>query len=231
MKVMVTDMMIRTSIEREVSDMHTGSEYGLWTLVILNSAIFIIFAFSFVKPKSVTDWRPLGGFSAFILALFTEMYGFPLTIYFFSGWLSDKFPGLDIFSHNNGHLWNVFLDSKINPHFHPIHILSNLFIVAGFIMLSSAWKVLHAAQKDESLATTGLYSRIRHPQYVGFVAIMFGFLLMWPTLLTLVMFPILLYMYHRLGVSEEKQMINDFGEQYLEYKKRVPAYLPLWKNI
>jgi len=211
--------------------MHGESGYGLWTLVILNSAIFIIFAFSFTKPKSTTDWRSLGAFSAFILALFTEMYGFPLTIYFLSGWLSEKFPGLNIFSHENGHLWSQFLDSNIDPHFHPIHIAANLFIVFGFVLLSSGWKVLHKAQTDHALATTGLYAKIRHPQYVGFVAIMFGFLVMWPTLLTLIMFPILLYMYHYLGKKEEQQMINEFGEQYLKYKKSVPAYIPKWASI
>jgi protein-S-isoprenylcysteine O-methyltransferase Ste14 len=203
-----------------------GSGYGLWTLVILNSAIFIIFAFSFTKPKSKTDWRSLGGFSAFILALFTEMYGFPLTIYFLSGWLSEKFPGLNIFSHDSGHLWAAFLDTKVDPHFHPIHIAANIFIVLGFILLSSAWKVLHAAQKNHRLATTGLYSYVRHPQYVGFVSIMFGFLLMWPTLLTLMMFPILLAMYYFLGKREEQDMIDEFGQAYIDYKITVNAYLP-----
>lgn len=205
--------------------------YGLWFLVILNSAIFIIFAFSFTKPKSKTDWRSLGAFSAFILALFTEMYGFPLTLYFMSGWLSEKFPALDIFSHNNGHIWATILDTKIDPHFHPIHIASNVLIVLGFVLLSSGWKVLHQAQKNRTLATTGLYSKIRHPQYVGFVAIMFGFLLMWPTVLTIAMFPVLLYMYHRLGVREEKDMIKEFGQQYLDYKAKVPAYIPRWSSL
>ncbi|MBK24574.1 MAG: isoprenylcysteine carboxyl methyltransferase [Halobacteriovorax sp.] len=211
--------------------MHGESGYGLWTLVVLNSAIFIIFAFSFVKPKSATDWRSLGAFSAFILALFTEMYGFPLTIYFLSGWLSKKFPGLNIFSHENGHIWNAFLDSKIDPHFHPIHIAANVFIVFGFVMLSRGWKVLHTAQKNHTLATTGLYAKVRHPQYIGFIAIMFGFLLMWPTLLTLAMFPVLLVMYNYLGKSEEKKMIEEFGEHYLDYKRKVPAYIPKWKDL
>lgn len=206
--------------------MHGESSYGLWTLVIINSAIFIIFAFSFTKPKNVKDWRSLGAFSAFILALFTEMYGFPLTIYLLSGWLSEKFPSLNIFSHQNGHLWSAFLDSKIDPHFHPVHIAANLFIIVGFVMLSSAWKVLHAAQKSQTLATTGLYSKVRHPQYIGFVSIMFGFLLMWPTLLTLIMFPILLLMYHQLGKSEEKAMIKEFGKKYENYKLNIPAYIP-----
>ena len=207
------------------------SGYGLWMLVILNSAIFIIFAFSFAKPKSKTDWRSLGAFSAFILALFTELYGFPLTSYFLSGWLGEKFPGLNLFSHNSGHIWSTLLGSEIDPHFHPIHIAANILIVLGFWVLSSAWKILHAAQQNHQLATTGIYSKIRHPQYIGFVAIMLGFLLMWPTLLTIIMFPILLYMYYRLAKKEERDMEVEFGQEYRQYLKQTPRFIPRFKEV
>ena len=173
--------------------------YGLWGLVIINSAIFIMFAYSFFKPQTSRDWRSFGAFSAFLIALFTEMYGFPLTIYFLSGWLQRRYPNIDWFSHDAGHLLEELFGWKSNPHFGPFHVLSFLFIGGGFILLSAAWKVLYEAQKGRSLATTGPYSYVRHPQYVGFVLIMFGFLLQWPTILTLAMFPVLVWMYARLA--------------------------------
>jgi hypothetical protein len=108
--------------------MEEASAYGLWSLVIINSLVFIIFAFSFAKPQTKRDWRSFSAFSAFIVALFVEMYGFPLTIYLISGWLVRRYPGLDPFSHDAGHLWNTLLGSKINPHFDPLHIFSNVLI-------------------------------------------------------------------------------------------------------
>jgi methanethiol S-methyltransferase len=200
--------------------------YGLWSLVIINSLVFIIFAFSFAKPRSKRDWRSFGAFSAFLVALFTEMYGFPLTIYLLSGWLSSRFPGVDWFSHDAGHLLEEMFGWRSNPHFGPFHLLSQAFIVAGFWLLASAWRVLYAAQKEHRLATTGAYARIRHPQYVGFVLIMFGFLLQWPTLVTLVMFPILVLMYAKLGRMEEAEIRAQFGEAYDRYAARTPRYIP-----
>jgi protein-S-isoprenylcysteine O-methyltransferase Ste14 len=204
--------------------------YGLWTLVVLNSLVFIIFALSFAKPQSSRDWRSFGAFSAFIVALFTEMYGFPLTIYLLSGWLTTRFQGVDFLSHDAGHLLEVMFGWKSNPHFGPFHLLSTAFIFAGFIILAKAWKVLYEAQRAHSLATKGLYARMRHPQYAGFVLIMFGFLLQWPTLVTLAMFPVLVTMYALLARREEAEMEREFGAAYRTYAAGTPRFFPCFSG-
>ncbi|OGN43938.1 MAG: isoprenylcysteine carboxyl methyltransferase [Caulobacterales bacterium RIFCSPHIGHO2_01_FULL_70_19] len=204
----------------------TPQAYGLWSLVIVNSVLFIFFALSFFKPRTSLDWRAFGAFSAFIVALFTEMYGFPLTIYLLSGWLQTRFPGVNWLSHDAGHLLEMTIGWKANPHFGPFHILSFIFIGLGFWLISTAWSVLYRAQKEGVLASTGPYSRMRHPQYVGFVLVMFGFLLQWPTLLTLIMFPILVVTYWRLALAEEKAVLAEFGDAYRRYKAVTPAFLP-----
>lgn len=206
--------------------MHGESAYGLWPLVIINSAIFILFAFSFIKPKTSTDWRSVGAFSAFVIALFTEMYGFPLTIYFLSGWLADNYPGVDFLSHDNGHLLHTILGFDGNPHWDPLHIASNVLIVLGFFLLASAWNTLHRGQQAGSLAITGWYAHCRHPQYIAFILIMFGFLLQWPTIPTVVLFPVLVVVYVRLARHEERLAIQEFGDAYRHYMESTPAWIP-----
>ena len=171
-------------------------------------------------------WRSFGAFSAFIVALFTEMYGFPLTVYLLSGWLGSRFPGIDFMSHDAGHLLEVMFGWGSNPHFRPFHILSSVLIFGGFVLLAKAWTVLYQAQKNHRLATGGPYARIRHPQYVGFVAILLGFLFQWPTILTVVMFPILVLMYARLAIVEEREMVQQFGDEYTRYAARTPRFIP-----
>ena len=209
---------------------HTTA-YGIWPLVIINSLLFIAFAFSFTRPKTKRDWRSFGAFSAFVVALFVEMYGFPLTIYLLSGWLAARYPGIDLFSHESGHLWHTLLGWKVDPHVDPLHILSNVLIFGGFLLLASAWKVLYAAQRQHRLATTGPYARVRHPQYGAFVLILFGFLLQWPTLPTLVMFPVLVVMYVRLARSEERDALAEHGEAYTLYAAQTPAFLPRLRQV
>ena len=208
-----------------------SSSYGLWFLVFFNSALFIMFAFSFFKPKTKRDWRSFGAFSAFLVALFTEMYGFPLTIYLLSGWLQSRYPGIDWLAHDSGHLLEMLFGWRGNPHFGPFHLLSFALIGGGFILISSAWRVLYEAQHQHVLAMTGPYARIRHPQYVGFVLVLLGFLVQWPTLLTLAMFPVLVWMYVRLARSEERDAMAEFGEQYTRYAEHIPAFIPQFSGV
>lgn len=206
------------------------NSYGLWSLVIINSLIFIIFAFSFTKPKTSRDWRSFGTFSAFIIALFTEMYGFPLTIYLLSGWLAAKFPGINFFTHNSGHLLEDMFGWGGDPHFGPFHIVSYILIGYGFILLANSWQVLYKAQKSHTLATTGPYARMRHPQYAGFILVMLGFLFQWPTILTLLMFPVLVWMYTRLAKLEEADAKREFGQAWDTYARQTPAFIPRFKS-
>ena len=165
---------------------HDAPAYGLWILVVLNSAVFIFFAFSFFKPKTSRDWRSFGAFSAFLVALFAEMYGFPLTIYLLSGWLQSRYPNVDWFSHDAGHLLEMLFGWRVNPHAGPFHILSFVLIGGGFL----------------------------------------GFLFQWPTLLTLLMFPVLVGMYVHLAHVEEAEERRVFGAEYDQYAAMVPAWFP-----
>ena len=205
-------------------------DYGLWMLVAVNSLVFIAFAFGFSRPRIARDWRSFGAFSAFIVALFTEMYGFPLTLYFLSGWLQSRYPHLDVFSHEAGHLWQTIFGVSGDPHFAWLHVVSNGLILASLALLGVSWWLLYRARRRNALATTGPYALVRHPQYVAFLAIMFAFLLQWPTILTLAMFPVLVWMYLRLARKEEQDALREFGAQYAAYADRVPAFFPGWHS-
>ena len=200
------------------------SGYGLWGLVIINVALFVGFGISFFHPGSRRDWKVMGGFSAFIVALFAEMYGFPLTIYLLSAVVGDKI-GVDL-THDGGHLWSELIGWKGDPHVSPFHLLSYAFIGGGFWAVSAGWKHLLAAVKEHKLATTGPYEYVRHPQYAGFLAIMVGFLLQWPTIPTLVMFPVLVLVYRRLAINEERSVRAEFGADWDAYASVTPRFLP-----
>ncbi|KKQ29863.1 MAG: isoprenylcysteine carboxyl methyltransferase [Candidatus Levybacteria bacterium RIFCSPLOWO2_12_FULL_37_14] len=203
--------------------------YGNWFVVVIISGLFLWFVYDAFKPKNKIDWRSFGAFSAFIIALFTEMYGFPLTIYLLSSWLGNRFPQIN-FSHNSGHLWEDLLGNTADPHFSILHILSYVLIVGGLILISVSWKVLFQATKQHVIAKTGPYKYIRHPQYAGFIIIILGFLMQWPTLLALIMAPILTIMYIRLARKEEGEVLQKYP-QYKDYLKNTPAFLPTIKIL
>jgi len=200
--------------------------YGLWTLVVVNALVFVVFALSFVRPRTALEWRSFGGFSAFVVALFAEMYGIPLTLYVISGWLQTKYPELDLLVHDAGHLWQTIFGLKGPAHVSALHLASNVVMVGGFALIVLAWRALRAAQSNGHIAAQGPYAVIRHPQYLGFILILVGLLLQWPTILTLAMFPVLVWMYARLARTEEQEMQARFGETYVHSVAGKARFVP-----
>src|SRR4030066_543490 len=123
-----------------------GYAYGFWSIVFFNTLLVLFFILSFIKPKKKLEWRSMSAFIGFIIALFTEMYGFPLTIYLLSSWFGNRFPQIN-FSHNSGHLWEDLLGNTGDPHFSLLHISSYVLIIGGLILISVSWKVLYRAAK------------------------------------------------------------------------------------
>lgn len=199
------------------------SAYGLWYSVLINIIIFWLFAYSAFKPSTKRDWRSLGAFTAFIIALFTEMFGYPLTIYLLTSVLGNKYPVLDPFTHANGHLWvALFGGSPIA--YYILHPLSNVLIFTGLIIITVGWRKVHSGNGE--LVTDGIYKFIRHPQYSGFILMILGFLIQWPTIVTLIMAPVLLLMYIKLARREERELIKLFGIDYINYMHQVSRFFP-----
>ncbi len=197
--------------------------YGFWSLVLVNAGLFIFFILSFMAPVKQREWRSMSVTIAFFVALFTEMYGFPLTIYILTGILGSKYPALNPFSHASGHLWVVFFGGG-GLMLSVIHLISNLLVIIGFALMWKGWKMVHRAKGE--LVTGGLYKYVRHPQYSGLFLVMIGMLIQWPTIITALMFPVLVYVYYRLSKREENEVLKVFGDEYRRYVKMTPMFIP-----
>ncbi|MGM0366385.1 MAG: methyltransferase family protein [Actinomycetota bacterium] len=199
-------------------------DYGLWPLVIIHISIFVFFIFSFLLPKNKKkyEWRSLGVFTGFIVALFFEMYGFPLTIYFLSPLLINKLGINDPFSHLKGHLWGTLLGLP-NWAGALICLLGSLVMAGGIWVIVAGWRKIHRA--DNLLVTDGIYGYIRHPQYLGIFFVTTGAMIQWPTIITVLMWPVLIFFYIALSKREEKEMERIFGLSYVEYRSNVPAFM------
>jgi protein-S-isoprenylcysteine O-methyltransferase Ste14 len=196
-------------------------EYGLWPLVLFHVALFIFFALSFLRPRRRREWRSMGAFAAFVVALYTEMYGFPLTIYLLTTWLG-RFPVAAPFAHASGNLWASLALGGWGAGF--LMTLGGLVILLGMIVMGQGWQAIH--QAHGGLVTGGIYGKVRHPQYAGLALVILGALIQWPTLLTLAMAPVLLASYVRLARREERDLEARFGKAYRTYRGRVPMFMP-----
>jgi protein-S-isoprenylcysteine O-methyltransferase Ste14 len=202
----------------------------LW-LAVINTLVLLIFALSFARPRHRRDWRSWGVFPAFIVALFTEMYGFPLTIYLLSGWLANRYPDIDPFAYSAGQLWHTLFGLTGAALRYSVHLLGYVLVAGGFILIAYARRILYEAQRNPQLTHAGPYAYVRHPQYVGFMLVMLGLLLTWPALSTLIMFPILTIIYVRLARSEEWEALAEFGDEYRRYMATTPAFFPRLNRV
>lgn len=200
--------------------------YGLWSLVALNALFFLFFILSFLAPVRRREWRSFGVTTAFVVALFTEMYGFPLTIYILTAVLGNRYPALNPFSHASGHLWVTLLGGGATM-MTVIHLLSNGLMLTGLIIMGAGWWKIYRARGG--LVMNGLYRWVRHPQYTGLFLITIGLLIQWPTIVTLLTFPVLIAMYVRLARREEHEMEALFGGKYRLYRAFTPAFFP-WRR-
>ncbi len=197
--------------------------YGMWVIAIFNVGLFLFFILTFLVPKGKAEWRSLGVVTAFLVALFSEMYGYPLTIYLLSGWLGDAYPVLQPYNHKFGHLWVVVFGGSTTAWVLVMGI-SLVFMVAGYTLMSKGWRLVHSA--EGMVVSSGVYSYVRHPQYTGLFLLIIGFLIQWPTLLTVIMAPVLLYAYKRLALSEERHMLKISNDDYGDYIKDKPMFFP-----
>lgn len=203
--------------------MHGTYDYGLWTVVLINILIFGAFVLGFLRPKRKYEWRSMGVFVGFIVALFTEMYGFPLTIYVLISLFGTRFSSINPFVHVKGHLLGTLLGLPDVAKLLICQIGSVLMLI-GLIIMGKGWWRIHHAQGQ--LVTDGIYAALRHPQYFGLFLLSIGMLIQWPTILTLVMWPILTIVYYKLAKREEKECEMRFGQVYQLYKQEVPAFFP-----
>ncbi|MFQ5867329.1 MAG: methyltransferase family protein [bacterium] len=196
-------------------------EYSRWAVAIFMVLFFTIFAISFFMPTKKREWRNLGIFEAFIVDLYAEMYGFPLTIYVLSSVFGINIP----FLHIKGHLWASLLNLGDIAGL-VICQTGSLLMLTGLVIMGVGWRKIYKAMRENQLVTDGLYKYIRHPQYSGLILITTGMLIQWPTILTILMWPILLLAYWHLAKVEEREMEKRFGQQYLNYKRETGMFFP-----
>lgn len=206
-----------------------GGLGGQWFLAVLMIVLVSWFVFRYLIPRSWKEWRAAGILQAFIIALYAEMYGFPLTIYILTAYFGVDIPWL----HMRGHLWSSLLGlGDIGAMLEMI--LGYAVIFVGIGLLAAGWRQVYKAQKENKLVTGGLYQYVRHPQYTGIFIAVIGQLIHWPTVLTLILAPLIVLLYWRLAVKEERHMLEKFGAEYSAYAANTPRFIPItssWRSL
>jgi hypothetical protein len=204
--------------------LHEWEWVELWPYAIPEIVIASWILYYFLAPTSWRDWTGAGLVQAFIIALYAEMYGFPLTIYTLTSFLHLDIPLV----HNSGHLWVTLLGYGESGDAVEMAI-GYAFVIAGLILLIRGWMRIYYS--PDRLVTDGVYGVVRHPQYLAIFIAIFGQLVHWPTIPTLVLAPVIIFAYARLARREEARMVAKFGSKYLEYRRQVPMFVPGWDSI
>lgn len=202
---------------------------GMWPFAIIMIVVVSWVVYRYLAPKGWREWSRAGLLQAFIIALYAEMYGFPLTIYLLTAFFRIDIP----WRHESGHLWATLLGFGAVGDMVEM-LIGLVFIMAGISLLIAGWREVYHAHRAGGLATDRVYAAVRHPQYLGIFLALLGQLIHWPTIPTLVLSPVIVWAYVRLAWREEREMVDRFGEQYRAYQRRVPMFWPRagqWRRL
>jgi protein-S-isoprenylcysteine O-methyltransferase Ste14 len=194
---------------------------GTWGLTVIMVVIASWIIYKYLAPQGFKEWRNAGLIQAFIIALYAEMYGFPLTVYIFVSFLGLDIPWL----HMSGHLWSYLFGWGAGMAMVEMFI-GYAFVFAGISLIAKGWREIYRVRKEKRLVTEGVYRYMRHPQYTGIYLAIVGQLIHWPTIPTLLLFPVIVLAYRHLARKEEKVMIERFGDEYRSYMEKVPMFFP-----